>query len=139
MFFVDANVVVYAASKGRYKRGSLAVLTAISDGVPGVTSVMALEEVWHLEHSGRVPEIEGATSKALDVFAAPLPATSRVLRAALQLDVKRLGTADRIHVATCHDAGITDIVTADRDFDEAPALRRVDPLDEVALDQLLNG
>jgi predicted nucleic acid-binding protein len=139
MFFVDANVVVYAASKGRYKPGSLAVVTAVSDGAPGVTSVMALEEVWHLERSGRVPEIEGATSKALDVFASPMPATSRVLRAALRLDVKGLGTADLIHVATCHDGGITDIVTADRGFDRAPGLRRIDPLDEVALDQLLNS
>lgn len=137
-FFVDANVVVYAASRSRYKRASLAVLTAIGDGAPGITSVMVLEEVWHLERSRRVPEIQGATDKALAVFERPLPVTGRVLRVAMELDVKGLGTADLIHVATCHESGIPDIVTADRAFDEAPGLRRVDPLDEPALDRLLN-
>lgn len=139
MFFVDANVVVYAASHTRYKQSSLAVLTAVHTHGLGTTSVLALEEVWHLEHSGRVPEISGATTRALEVFQSPLPLTTRVLRATLALDVKGLGTADLIHVATCIDAGITDIVTADRAFDHAPGIRRIDPLDEVAIDRLLTA
>jgi predicted nucleic acid-binding protein len=139
MFFVDANVVVYAASTSRYTRGSRAVLAAVRDGAPGVTSAMVLEEVWHLEHSRRVPDIEGTARDAIALFESPLPVTGQVLRAAIDLDVKRLGTADLIHVATCHVGGITDIVTADRGFDEAPGLRRVDPLDELALDRLLHA
>lgn len=137
MFFVDANVVVYAASHTRYKPGSMTILTAVRNGAAGITSVLVLEEVWHLEQSGRVPQIVGATTRALEVFESPLPLTTPVLRAALALDVKGLGTADLIHVATCIDAGITDIVTADRAFDDVPGMRRVDPLDELAIDQLL--
>lgn len=139
MFFVDANVVVYSVSHSRYQRGSLAVMAAVRDGAPGVTSVMVLEEVWHLEQSGRIPDLEDTTKDALKIFDIVLPATRRVFTAAFELDVKGLGTADLVHVATCHDAGITDIVTADRAFDNAPGMRRIDPLDEVAIDQLLNA
>jgi predicted nucleic acid-binding protein len=139
VFFVDANVIVYAASRTRYKRGSVTVLNAVARGASGVTSILALEEVWHLERSGRIPELNGTARDAHQLFRPTVPVTDSVLDAALDLDLKGLGTADLIHVATCHEAGITDIVTADRAFDDAPGIRRVDPVDELELDRLLAG
>ncbi|HEX8804694.1 MAG TPA: type II toxin-antitoxin system VapC family toxin [Acidimicrobiales bacterium] len=139
MFFVDANVVVYASTDSRYRAGSLAVLEAVADGAAGTTSVAVLEEVWHLERSGRLPGIDGITAEALDVFWPPVPVTGPVLRAAMQLDVTGLGADDLVHVATCYGLGIRDVVTADRAFDAAPGLRRVDPLDGAAVRALLAG
>ena len=138
MFFVDANVIVYAASEGPYRDACVAVLEAVVDGAPGVTSVAVLEEVWHLERSGRLPGLLGTTDDALDVFWPPTSVTAPVLRAALRLDAAALGANDLVHVATCHDLGITDIVTADAAFDQAPRLRRVDPLDRRRLRRVLN-
>jgi predicted nucleic acid-binding protein len=139
MFFVDANVVIYAVSQSRYQSGALAVMAAVRDGAPGATSAMVLEEVWHLEQSGRIPCIEATARDAFEMFDTVLPVTAQVLATAFALDVKELGTADLIHVATCINAGITDIVTADRAFDRAPGIRRIDLLDEIAVEQLRPG
>jgi hypothetical protein len=59
----------------------------------------------------------GQGERRLTLVESPLPVTGQVLRA----------------------KPYQDIVTADRGFDEAPGLRRVDPLDELAVDQLLNA
>jgi predicted nucleic acid-binding protein len=56
---------------------------------------------------------------------------------ALRLDVKRLGSNDRIHLATALANGIDTIVSADSDFDHVRAIRRVDPLDDRAIARLL--
>jgi len=64
----------------------------------------AAEEVWHLQLRGR-PRLKPLTAqKALTLFAPVLPVTHEIVRQALALDVKGLGSDDRIHVATCRPA-----------------------------------
>jgi hypothetical protein len=38
-----------------------------------------------------------------------------------------LAARDLIHVATCLQEGISDIVSPDRGFDAVPGIRRIDP------------
>jgi len=64
--------------------------------------------------------------------------TDEVIQLALELDAPRIGANDRVHVATCRVHGVDTIVTADRGFDSIEALRRVDPLDTVAVGGLLD-
>lgn len=139
-FFVDANVVVYAASEGPYRDPCRRVLEAVARGeADGRTSPAVLEEVWFLERSGRIGAVEGLTAHAYTIFSPLLPVTDEAFRLALELAAPGLGPADRLHVGTCLANGIAAIVTADASFEGLPGLRRVDPLDAPRLDRLLAG
>jgi predicted nucleic acid-binding protein len=137
-FLVDANVIVYAAIPSEYREPCLAILAAIAAGrADGKVSTAVFEEVWHLEMSGRVGPIRGLAERAYRAFTPLLPVTDDIVARALRLDAKRLGSNDRIHVATALANGIDTIVSADSDFDRVRAIRRVDPLDDRAIARLL--
>lgn len=136
-FFVDTNVAVYAASEGAYAGPCGAILTAVARGAEGRTSTAVIEELWHLELSGRAGRLDGLARHAYDVFTPLLDVTDPIVAAALDLPTISLGANDRIHVATCSAHGIDTIVSADRGFDGVRGLRRVDPLDERAVSRLL--
>ncbi|MGH8886091.1 MAG: type II toxin-antitoxin system VapC family toxin [Egibacteraceae bacterium] len=51
----------------------------------------------------------------------------------LTIDVPKLGSNDRVIVATCRAAGISTIISNDHGFDSVPGLTRVDPLDADAV------
>jgi predicted nucleic acid-binding protein len=137
-FLVDANVIVYAAIASEYRQPCLEILDAIAAGhVDGRVSAAVFEEVWHVELSGRVGSIRGLAQRAYRAFTPLLPVTNEVVARALVLDATRLGSSDRIHVATALVNGIDTIVSADTDFDGIRAIRRVDPLDDRARSRLL--
>jgi predicted nucleic acid-binding protein len=136
-FFVDANVIVYAAAEGDYRNACAELLQAIVDGAEGRTSPAVLEEVWHIERSGRLGPLDGLAERAHRIFSPLLPVTDDAFARALAIDVRQLGTNDRLHVGTCAVHGIGTIATADRGFDAAPGLQRVDPLDAAARRRLL--
>jgi predicted nucleic acid-binding protein len=135
--FVDASVILYSAEPSPSYAGSRAIVGAIVTGdIQGRTSTAVLEEVWHVESRGRSGALTGITRRAYGLFAPLLPVTDDTFRRALELDGLRMGTNDRLHVATCLENQIDTIVTADADFDAVPGLRRVDPLDPDALERL---
>jgi predicted nucleic acid-binding protein len=137
-FLVDANVIVYAAIPSPYRDPCLEVLAAIAAGTAdGKVSTAVFEEVWHLELSGRVGPIRGLAERAYRAFAPLLPVTDDIVARALRLGATRLGSNDRIHVATALANQIDTIVSADSDFDRVRAIRRVDPLDVRAIARLL--
>ena len=126
---VDTNVLVYAAGDGELAERCRSILAAIAAGeLEGRCSTAILEEVWHLELSGRLPGLEGHTALAHEALSPLLPITDEVFAAALELDATGLGANDRIHVATCTANGLAAIVSADRGFDSVAGLRRIDPL-----------
>ena len=139
-FFVDASVIVYAATPSAQRDPCLAVLEAIARGeADGRTSAAVLEEVWWIELSGRAGDLTGLTERAYEVFSPLLPVTDAAFGYALSLSAPELGPNDRLHTATCHDHGIDAIVSADRGFAGVRGLRRVDPLDARALRRLLRA
>lgn len=138
-FFVDANVVLYAAGSSEYRAPCLDVLRAIGRGADGRTSAVVLEEVWHLQRSGRLGDLGSIAEDAFELLSPLLAVTDEAFAHALALDDVTIGTADRLHVGTCvaHDIGT--ILTADRAFDAVRGLRRVDPLDARAVRRLLRS
>ncbi|MGH3133214.1 MAG: type II toxin-antitoxin system VapC family toxin [Gaiellaceae bacterium] len=137
-FFVDANVVVYAATEGPYHDSCVDILGAIAVGeADGRTSTAVLEEVWHVELSGRAGDLSGLAENAYTIFTPLLTVDDEVVGSALGLSTVTLGANDRIHVATCALHEIDTIVSADTDFDRVRGLRRVDPLDRRALARAL--
>jgi predicted nucleic acid-binding protein len=138
-FFVDANVVVYSGVReSPYREPCLEIMAAITRGeVEGRTSTAVLEEVWHIELSGRVRELDGLTARAYAILGPLLPVTDEAFRRALGLEAPALGANDRVHVATCLTHGIDLVLSADRGFDSVAEVRRVDPLDGPARTALL--
>lgn len=106
--------------------------------LPATTSVLVVEEVWHLEHRGRPPLPAGTARLASELFPVLLSVTPHHLRAALKIESPGLGT-ERLHAAVAIDAGCEVIVTTDRAFDGLDGLRRVDPLDVDAVKALAGG
>lgn len=138
-FFVDANVIVYSSARDSpYREACFEVMAAIARGeADGRTSSAVLEEVWHLELSGRVRDLDGLAARAYTMLGPLLPVTDEAFRRALGLDAPALGTNDRLHVATAITHGIDVVISADRGFDSLPEVRRVDPLDDAARGALL--
>ena len=138
-FFVDANVIVYAAGEGEYRSSCLRILEAVANGdVDGRTSPAVLEEVWYVERSARAGSLDGLAARAYAVFTPLLTITDEAFRIALSVRKRQLGPADRLHVGTCRSSGIDTIVTADSGFRGLRGLRRVDPLDPAAIRGLLS-
>jgi predicted nucleic acid-binding protein len=139
-FFVDANVILYAATESEHRDPCLAILEAVAAAeADGRTSAAVLEEVWYVERSGRAGQLHGLAAHAHTVFTPLLPVTDEAFRLALALRAPRLGPADRLHAGTCLAHGIDVIVSADSAFGGTPGLRRVDPLDTRAVRRLLSA
>lgn len=137
-FFVDANVLVYSVTKGPARPSCLQILEAIARGrAGGRTSTACLEEVWHLEFDGRAGNLDGLTQHAFAILTPLLPVTDAVFAKALSMQAPWLGTNDRLHVATSIENGISIICSADAAFDQVAGIRRVDPFDPKAVEQLL--
>lgn len=137
-FFIDANIVLYSATPSEYQEPCQELLDAIRTGAAGRTSTAVLQEVWHLESSGRVAGVSGLTESAYALLSPLLPVTDEIFRRALALDFERAGSNDRVHAATCLANGVEVIVSADSHFDAAPGLRRVDPLSSKNVEGLLS-
>lgn len=130
-FLIDTNAIVYAAGVGVVADRCRALLLAVADGrLDGRASTAVLEEVWHLELSGRVPGMDGHTALAVEVLSPLLAITDEVFGTALALDAPGLGANDRLHAATCFTNEIAVIVSSDRGFDAVAGLERVDPMEQ---------
>ncbi len=141
-FFLDANVLVYAAGDSDYAAPCQRLLTAIARSeAAGRTSTAVLEEVWHIELSVRLGAgaLSGLTERAYRILTPLLPVTDEAFGAALALPDLPIGANDRLHAATCLANGIDTILSADHGFDSVPNLRRIDPLDEGGLREIIGG
>jgi predicted nucleic acid-binding protein len=128
--FVEANVIVYAATESEYRSACLQILDAVANGdADGRTSPAVLEEVWDVERSGRAGPLDGLAEQAYAVFTPLVPVTDDAFRLALSVRKPELGPADHLHVGTCRSSEIGTIVSADAAFAGLRWLRRVDPLD----------
>lgn len=138
--FIDTNVIVYANLSSDFREPCLEILQAVArSGIDGRTSTAVVEELWHLELSGKAGKLDGLTQRAYTLFTPLLPVDDEIVAHALALDTPRLGANDRIHLATALGNGIATILSADADFDGVPGLRRIDPLDRSALARLLGS
>ncbi len=141
-FFLDANILVYAAGDSDYAPPCQRVLSAIARGeADGRTSTAVLEEVWHIELSARLGRgvLQGLTERAYRILTPLLPVTDEAFSDALAMSETAIGANDRLHAATCIVNGIHTILTADQAFDTVPRLRRIDPLDEPGVLEILGG
>jgi predicted nucleic acid-binding protein len=137
-FFVDANAIVYTVLDVAARDNCARTLRAIAAGeVEGRTSPAVLEEVWHISNRDFDGKLNHLVEKALMIFSPLLPVTEKDLAHALTMSDSKLQAKDRLHVGTCVTHKIDAVLTADRAFDGVKGIRRIDPFDGEAVEELL--
>lgn len=124
---------MYAAGADHpYRAACRAILEAVGIGdLDAATSVEVVQEIAHrytsIKQADRAHDLVIAT---LDLFAPVLPITHAVMRRVpgLMTRYPRLDARDLVHVASCIQEGITEIISPDRAFDAVAEVRRIDPL-----------
>lgn len=130
--FIDTAIVMYAGGAEHPLRAPCQrLLGDVADGrLEAVTSVEVIQEILHRFTAIGRPETGAAMARdALDLFAPVLPVTHAVMRRMPELVEAHptLAARDLVHVATCLQEGISDIVSPDRGFDTVSGIRRIDP------------
>lgn len=132
--FLDTNVFLYAAGRAHpQKLPCQAVLRRIGEGrLRATTSTEVVQEIAYvLTRRGRRGDGVRLARRVLALFPDLLPVTHDDMALACDcLDQNpHLPSRDAVHVATMRNAGITTIISADRDFDAFEDIRRFDPRD----------
>jgi predicted nucleic acid-binding protein len=130
--FVDTAVLMYAAGAEHPLRAPCQrIVEAVGNrSVDAVTSAEVIQEIVHRYAAiGRRTDGTQLASSALDLFAPVLPITHALMRRVPELVGRYPGLSARdvIHVATCLQEGITEIISADRAFAEVTEIRLIDP------------
>jgi predicted nucleic acid-binding protein len=130
--FIDTAVFMYAAGSDHPLRTPCRVVLAraVRGEIAAATSAEVIQELVHRYLSIR--RVDAATSVAREVLASfgpvlPIDHAAVARLPDLVLRYPGLATRDLVHVATCIEEGITDIVTPDHGFDRVMEIRRIDP------------
>lgn len=134
--WVDTTVLAYAAGGVHTQRETCRRLVAAAAArtVELHASVEMVQELlFHRLRRTSRPEAVAQARFAADLCVLHAFDGVVLIRALELVAVSGLGGRDAVHAATALNAGFTEIVSADRDFDMAPGLTRRDPA-EVDLD-----
>jgi hypothetical protein len=136
-YFLDANLVMYAAGKPHPLRDACreALQAALDRRVSLITNSEVLQEILYRYFAIQKPEMARAvyssTTRLCDeVIPVSEMHTARALE--LLLAYSRLSPRDAIHIATMEGRGIQRILSTDHDFDAIDRIERVDPADFAA-------
>jgi predicted nucleic acid-binding protein len=130
--FIDTAVFIYARGSDHPLREPCraVIQEAIDRRLEAVTSAEVVQEILHRAISVR--RVSAGVALAREVaraFAPLLPVTQAVIERMPGLVERYPGLAarDLVHVATCMEEGIGEIVSPDRGFDRVSGIRRIDP------------
>ncbi len=131
LVFLDTAVLMYAAGAEHELRApSQEIVRRVAAGdLDAAISAEVVQEILHRFVAIRRPDLGARIARdALDLFDPVLPITHAVMHRMPTLVGRypSLSARDLVHVATCVDAGITTIVSADRGLDGVTEIRRLD-------------
>lgn len=131
-YFLDTNVVMYAAGSEHPLRQPCrqALRRAVDARIPLITDAEVLQEILHRYFGIHRPDAAAAVYRStVGLCAEVTPITEKDTARALTLlqSHAELTPRDAIHVATMESAGVSRLLSADRDFDVVPSVQRVDP------------
>ena len=137
MLLLDANIRIYAEGREHFYRGPCRAIMNRVKARPDEYAIdtEALQEILYV-YSNRGETARGINEVAalLNLRTVIIPITVAEIRAAMRLmrDTPGLSSRDAIHSAVVLLHGLDGIVSADRDFDRIPGLRRYDPAELAA-------
>ncbi|MGH8103198.1 MAG: type II toxin-antitoxin system VapC family toxin [bacterium] len=122
MFFLDANIPMYAAgTESRYKAACVAILEAAATGdLEAVCDTEILQEIlYRYTHLGVHTAGIRVARDTIQAVPTVLPVFARDVERAMILmeQNSRLHSRDALHAAVMLNNGIQEIITADREFD----------------------
>jgi hypothetical protein len=132
VLFLDTNIPMYAAGAvGPYKRPCVDVLKAVAEGrLDAVTNVEVFQEILYRFHALRRLS-DGIELSVYFRQCVPnaLPVVWDDVEMALKLlhEYKDLKPRDALHAGVMLNHGITQICSADKDFDRIQEVDRIDP------------
>jgi uncharacterized protein len=136
--FLDANIFMYAAGKPHpYKNPCLHILKDVETrALPAVVNTEIFQELlYRYTHIGVAEKGIQLCNDALKYPLTILSVTEADVRLAISLfeQHKSAGVKprDAIHAATLKNNGITQLLSADKDFDSFDFLTRIDPNDYI--------
>ncbi|MCP4664620.1 MAG: type II toxin-antitoxin system VapC family toxin [bacterium] len=134
MILVDANILMYAAGADHpNKAPSAKFLRRVARGeVEAALDAEVLQEILYRYRSiGRWSQGRRVYDAARRLFPVVVPITSAVLDLARQLmdSHEELQARDALHGAVVLHQGAQAICSYDRDFDQIPQLKRIEPQD----------
>lgn len=131
--FVDTSVVMYAAgAEHEHRSACRQVLSRIADGdLDAVVSTEVVQEILHRFARGRREIGESMARGVVDLFGELVSIDHETVVGAMAYYAAHpaLSARDALHVATCRQHGIDQIVSVDEGFDAVPEVRRVPPAD----------
>ena len=129
--FIDTSVIMYAAGVEHPNRAACRrVLERVADGgIDAATSTEVVQEILHRFAHGRRDVGRRMALGVLDLFDELIPIDRQSIAGAVSLyaDHPQLSARDALHVATCVDHAIGEIVSVDRGFDAVGDVRRIEP------------
>lgn len=131
-FYIDSNVFFYAKiADRRYGKACAKLLEEIhKERIEAVISTLVVLEVANaLRKFGLVEEIHQTASAILSLPIETKPLTLAILQSALTISREYgLTPYDAVHAATMKLTNTKFIVSADKEFDKIPWIKRIDPL-----------
>jgi len=132
LILVDTNVLMYAAGAPHpHKEASVAFMDQVAAGeVEGVLDAEVLQEILHRYRAiNRWEDGRQVYDLVRTIFPVVLPVTAEILdRARDLLDAHAdLWARDALHAAVALHHDLEGIASYDRDLDEVPGLRRLEP------------
>lgn len=130
--FLDSAIFMYAAGSDHPLRTPCrrVLERAVAGDLVGVTSAEVIQEIVHRYLALRKPDLAAIVAReVLSSFGPVIPVLhSTVARLpALVATYPQAAARDLLHLATCAEEGIAEIVTPDRDFDAYREIRRIAP------------
>lgn len=137
MLLLDANIAMYAEGREhRYQQPCKRVIELAKESSLGYCiDVETLQEILYVYFSrGETDRGIGVAQDLLGMFRTIFPITVSEITVAMQLmsQSRGLSSRDAIHAAVVINHDLEGIVSADRDFDRVPGLRRFDPMEVAA-------
>ena len=134
MKLLDANIVIYALGRDHpYREPCRAIISQLEERPHdyAVDAEMLQEILYVFSNRGDIKSGVEAVLRLLDLFPDVIPITGAEIGTATRLigQPPRLSVRDAIHAAVALEHGLEGIVTADKDFEHIPGLRRFDPMD----------
>lgn len=136
MKYIDTNVFVYKMENNPdYGPSCDTILRDIQEKkIKAASSMLTFVEIMHVTQKlSKLAKLSNANEKIKEtvdlLLAYPiawLDMQIPIIQAAAS-DTTNLRAADRIHLATMKLHGITEIISADMDFDNIPGIKRIGP------------
>jgi uncharacterized protein len=132
VILLDSNIIMYAAGDEHPNRKPSQDLLALvrDEEVAAAVDAEVLQEILHRYRSLRrwdlAATVYGAVRRLIPVVE-PITAELADVAAALLAKHRRLSARDAVHAAVALERGYEAICSYDRDFDDVPRLRRLEP------------